>query len=317
MAQESALSAFAGLARDRRSPGQHTSPRALLGPRSWLRLPVVLMLALGLAGIAAAAPAEAPLSGDLLQPRTGAAEKGSPGESGHHPEPALLARGMADTFDVAPHVSNVTMTLKVSGIEVKIPYYSNRTLGTTYTDVTRAILVCHGTLRNADEYESAVEEAGAMAGGADAATFIITPQFLAEQDIDTHHLSDDYAFWAYYGWRKGDNSINTVHNPRNFALSSFTVLDTVLYRIITHLPNLQQIVTSSGERLPCELIDIALGGAALKSSYRPEIGELVRFGECTARVMRHCTDGFVVEFSPVNNAGTPVTLLRTDQLSQL
>jgi len=79
-------------------------------------------------------------------------------------------------------------------------------------------------------------------------------------------------------------------------------------------PDLHQIVTSRGERMPCELIDIALGGAALKSSYRPDIGELVRFGECTGRVMRHCTDGFVVEFSPSNATRHPAPPPRPGQL---
>lgn len=82
-------------------------------------------------------------------------------------------------------------------------------------------------------------------------------------------------------------------------------------------PDLHQIVTSRGERMPCELIDIALGGAALKSSYRAEIGELIRFGECTGRVMRHCTDGFVVEFSPVDSTRNPGSLSRPGQLGLL
>jgi hypothetical protein len=64
------------------------------------------------------------------------------------------------------------------------------------------------------------------------------------------------------------------------------------------MPDLHEVVTSRGQRLPCEVIDIALGGAALKSSFRPEIGETVQFGECSARVIRHSPDGFVVEFSP-------------------
>jgi hypothetical protein len=65
---------------------------------------------------------------------------------------------------------------------------------------------------------------------------------------------------------------------------------------IHEMPNLSEVVTSRGEHLPCEVIDIALGGAALRSSIRPEIGEMVQFGECTARVIRHSPNGFVVEF---------------------
>lgn len=62
-------------------------------------------------------------------------------------------------------------------------------------------------------------------------------------------------------------------------------------------PNLREIVTSRGQHVPCEVVNIALGGAALKSSFRPEIGELVHFGDCSGRVIRHSSVGFVVEFS--------------------
>lgn len=62
------------------------------------------------------------------------------------------------------------------------------------------------------------------------------------------------------------------------------------------VPDLREIVTSSGEHIPCEVKDIALGGAALKSAGRPAIGEIVRFGETSGRVLRHLPDGFVVTF---------------------
>lgn len=163
---------------------------------------------------------------------------GSPGGYGS----PLLAR--ADTTDIVDHVSDVTMTLHPGGQALKVPYYANRTLGTTYPEVTRAILVINGTLRNADVYYQAVVQAGELSGGADSSTFIIAPQYLTEADLQAHDLSADYAFWAYMGWRKGDMSLNTVHHPRPSRLSSFAVADTILYRLVTHCPNLQQIVVA-------------------------------------------------------------------------
>jgi hypothetical protein len=74
-------------------------------------------------------------------------------------------------------------------------------------------------------------------------------------------------------------------------------------------PNLHEIVTSQGQHVACEVVNIALGGAALKSSYRPEIGEVVSFGECSGRVIRHSSGGFVVEFSTTVSgySGTPTS----------
>lgn len=60
---------------------------------------------------------------------------------------------------------------------------------------------------------------------------------------------------------------------------------------------LHELVTLRGEHVHCEIVDIALGGVALKSSYRPMIGEIVRFGELSGKVLRLSSDGFVVGFS--------------------
>jgi hypothetical protein len=155
---------------------------------------------------------------------------------------ALSAR--ADTTDVVDHVSDVTMTVYPGAQALTVPYYANRTLGNTYPEVTRAILVINGTLRNADEYYQAVVEAGQMSEGADSSAFIIAPQYLTEADLQAHDLPADYAFWAYMGWRRGDNSLSTVLHPRPARISSFALADTILYRLVTHCPNLQQIVVA-------------------------------------------------------------------------
>jgi hypothetical protein len=83
-------------------------------------------------------------------------------------------------------------------------------------------------------------------------------------------------------------------------------------------PNLREIVTSQGEHVACEVVNIALGGAALKSSIRPEIGEVVHFGDCSGRVIRHSSVGFVVEFSTTisaSSSGAPTAPGLLDELS--
>jgi len=57
-----------------------------------------------------------------------------------------------------------------------------------------------------------------------------------------------------------------------------------------------EIVTAHGARLSCEVIDIAIGGVAVRSQNRPPVGETVYFGESGGPVLRHTEDGFVVQF---------------------
>jgi|GEM_PF-1233475 len=161
------------------------------------------------------------------------------------PVPASsFMRGMADTNDVVDTVAATTMALHLDGHPLRVPYFANRPLEGSYLDVTRAIVVICGTLRNANDYYSAVVQAGQMAGGADAHTLIIAPQFLSEPDIDQHHLPSDYLYWAYMGWRQGDHSLDSDHNPRPARISSFAVVDTILLRIARQNPNVSLIVVA-------------------------------------------------------------------------
>jgi len=62
------------------------------------------------------------------------------------------------------------------------------------------------------------------------------------------------------------------------------------------LPPLQRFICSDGSEAACEVVDIALGGVALKTDARPAIGALLRFGDVVGRVVRHTDDGVAVEF---------------------
>lgn len=47
---------------------------------------------------------------------------------------------------------------------------------------------------------------------------------------------------------------------------------------------------------PCEVLDISLSGAAIRSEVRPELGSCVLLGRTRGRVIRHLADGFAMEF---------------------
>lgn len=55
-------------------------------------------------------------------------------------------------------------------------------------------------------------------------------------------------------------------------------------------------VCASGERVPCEVMDISLTGASLRTHARPLIGETIMIGRMPARVVRYHERGIAVEF---------------------
>jgi hypothetical protein len=65
---------------------------------------------------------------------------------------------------------------------------------------------------------------------------------------------------------------------------------------VTRVPEVQEIVTEEGERASCKVLDIALGGALLKTHIRPDVGGTIYFGETAGRVVRHTDEGIAVEF---------------------
>jgi len=53
----------------------------------------------------------------------------------------------------------------------------------------------------------------------------------------------------------------------------------------------------SGDRIGCEVIDISLTGASLKTDTRPPIGEMILIGQMAARVVRQHDQGVGITFA--------------------
>lgn len=53
---------------------------------------------------------------------------------------------------------------------------------------------------------------------------------------------------------------------------------------------------AGGREQACEVIDISLSGAGLRSRVKPSIGSPVALGRMKGRVVRHFADGFAIEF---------------------
>jgi hypothetical protein len=57
-----------------------------------------------------------------------------------------------------------------------------------------------------------------------------------------------------------------------------------------------EIVRENGDRLPCDILDISLDGASLKTEGRPLIGEVVALGRSLGRVVRHHRHGIAIQY---------------------
>ncbi|UGX99744.1 alpha/beta hydrolase [Bradyrhizobium quebecense] len=118
------------------------------------------------------------------------------------------------------------------------PVYLSADWSNPLPDVTRAVLVLHGVLRNADDYFRAALSAQAAAGDTGKSTLMIAPQFLIEPDVEAFKLPAETLRWSLYGWQGGEPAL--APGP----VSSFEALDAILAKLGDRklFPNLKQVV---------------------------------------------------------------------------
>jgi len=139
-------------------------------------------------------------------------------------------------------VGTKKVAMNINGSLLKIPYYSNLYLDEEYDEINAAVVVVHGSDRNADDYYYRMKAAADMRPEQSDSTIIISPQFLAEVDIDYHSLDNEHLFWSTSSWKSGSNSLNTATNPRPERIPSYAILDTIIFRLCKNLPGLKTIV---------------------------------------------------------------------------
>src|SRR6201996_1928671 len=102
---------------------------------------------------------------------------------------ALIASQAIAADEDAPNhqpVKAVGDTRIAVGSKGTLPLYVSGDWSKPEPEITRAVIVLHGRLRNADVYYDSAKTAQAAAGAAGQATLMIVPQFLAEVDIDAY-----------------------------------------------------------------------------------------------------------------------------------
>ena len=148
----------------------------------------------------------------------------------------------AQDEDAANHrpVKEIAPLRIAVGTQGLLPLYVSADWTRPLPEVTRAVLVLHGRLRNADSYFKSAKTAQAAAGEVGKATLMIVPQFLANIDVEAYKLPADTLRWSLEGWEGGDPAIG----PQ--PASSFDALDAILARLADrHLfPNLSQVVVA-------------------------------------------------------------------------
>ncbi|WP_245292062.1 alpha/beta hydrolase [Methylobacterium tarhaniae] len=118
--------------------------------------------------------------------------------------------------------------------------FASADLDAAHPEMTRAVIVLHGRLRDADVYYASALAAREAAGAAGAGALLVVPQFLAQIDWAAHALPPDVLRWTLEGWQGGDDALG----PK--PLSSFDALDAILARLAdrTRFPNLTRIVVA-------------------------------------------------------------------------
>jgi hypothetical protein len=105
--------------------------------------------------------------------------------------------------------------------------------------IERAIVAVHGSSRNAEQTETALE---AAVGSADRQhVLIVAPQFLTPVDLAAHGLQGEVTSWRSSAWSQGDRSEIAASDDRP---SSFEVLDRLVAEISRpdRYSNLKEIV---------------------------------------------------------------------------
>jgi pimeloyl-ACP methyl ester carboxylesterase len=183
---------------------------------------------------------------------------------------ALAAEDDAPNNAAVKVVADARLSVGGQGL---LPLYLSSDWSMPLPAVSRAIIVLHGRLRNADEYYISAHTAQVAAGDDGKSALMIVPQFLADVDIEAHKLPADTLRWSLVGWEGGDAAL--APNP----VSSFEALDAILTKLSDRrvFPNLKQVVVAghSGGGQVAQRYAIAGRGEAMLSRQHIDIRYVV------------------------------------------
>jgi pimeloyl-ACP methyl ester carboxylesterase len=125
-----------------------------------------------------------------------------------------------------------------NGVAASMPVYLSVDWTVPHPQLTRAVLIFHGLLRNADVYFAGGLEAQKAAGEYGGKAIVIAPQFLTDFDIKAHGLPTTTLGFSPNEWGGGEPAITPG------PISGFSAIDAILAHLAdrTLFPNLTTVV---------------------------------------------------------------------------
>ena len=132
------------------------------------------------------------------------------------------------------------------GHELFLPYSSNYPIDVRNTNIERIFISQHGRGGGADTYRDRGVAAASRVPGATEKTLVFAPEFMDEGEFTAPEPGNDLLYWTggNQDWPWGGLSGDTGDHPRDFRISSFTVLDRILETVCDRslFPNLKKIL---------------------------------------------------------------------------
>lgn len=207
----------------------------------------------------------------------GLALAGGPAAAAQAAGPASAPHAYQPHLRPVARIAATRMRIDTPAGSAQFPLYLSRDWSQPLPGVTRAVIVIHGKLRNADRYfrlaeaaRAAAREQGAAAAD-QAGTLLVAPQFLATLDLAGRDAPAALLRWDANGWMAGDDAVSPV------PLSSYAVLDAIVARLADRrrFPNLKTVVLAGHS-----------GGGQVVQRYAVAARET---GRCPARASRCAT----------------------------
>ena len=156
-------------------------------------------------------------------------------------EMVFLALGASFIFAQVEVIGDKNFLIMQNGNAINLPFFSNHSLDASNENILKAVIVIHGANRNADDYYNSIYN-NAFNLNVHSETIIIAPQFLTTTDLNNWQPSTSFAFWSgTTPWSSGGQSNSTSEHPRDYEISSFTIMDSLTAHLLTIFPNLQDI----------------------------------------------------------------------------
>jgi hypothetical protein len=119
-------------------------------------------------------------------------------------QPAFAVNADKSHLKPVATISDTRFVIDTPQGQAEFPLYLSKDWNVAQPQVTRAVIVIHGKLRNADVYFRTAQNAREVAHADADSTLLIAPQFLATLDLRVHDEPADLLRWKGDAWMGGE-----------------------------------------------------------------------------------------------------------------